>query len=290
MAHMETTKPTRNEKARRNRRREVTIEILRTKHEVFAAAAGEIARRAKVSVTAEAVMAFLLEAECDAKDIADMYCSRVLHWPLEWIDKDLSVRTRGRKFDGAAAGTAVEDFNDETRKATKTAILRKRTIQQAQAPRFAETPKDALVLALNATGRADLATMEALLSRPPEEFLPELKGMVYRNPQSEQWETDDQYLSGDVRSKLVDARAAAEADAEYRENVTALEAVQPTDFCASEVDARLGAVWIPATDIEAFARTLLGSEGITVQHAAAIGTWFMKADFAARGTVANTTE
>jgi N12 class adenine-specific DNA methylase len=185
---------------------------------------------------------------------------------------------------------SLEDFNDETRKATKTAIFRERTIQQAQAPRFAETPKDALVLALNATGRADLATMEALLSRPPEEFLPELKGMVYRNPQSEQWETDDQYLSGDVRSKLEDARAAAAADAQYRENVTALEAVQPADLSASEIDARLGAVWIPATDIEAFARTLLDSEGVTVQHAAAIGTWFVKADYAARGTVANTTE
>jgi len=49
-------------------------------------------------------------------------------------------------------------------------------------------------------------------------------------------------------------------------------------------------VWIPAADIEAFARTLLDSEGITVQHAAAIGTWFVKADFTARGTVANTTE
>ncbi|MEP6672014.1 MAG: DEAD/DEAH box helicase family protein, partial [Chthoniobacter sp.] len=185
---------------------------------------------------------------------------------------------------------SLEDYNEETKRAEKTAIFRERTIQRAQAPRFAETPKDALVLALNATGRADLATMEALLSRPSEEFLPELKGMVFRNPQSEQWETDDQYLSGDVRSKLEDARAAASADAQYRENVTALEAVQPADLSASEIDARLGAVWIPATDIEAFARTLLGSEGITIQHAAAIGTWFVRADYAARGTVANTTE
>ena len=105
MAHMETTKPAGNETSRHNRRREVTIEILRTKHEVFAAAAEEIARRAKVPVTAETVMAFLLEAECDAKDIADLYCWRVLHWPLEWIDKDSNARL---KTDGAAAGTAVE--------------------------------------------------------------------------------------------------------------------------------------------------------------------------------------
>ena len=87
MARMETSKPTRNEPARSDRRREVTIEILRAKHDVFIAAAGEIARRAKVPVTAEEVIAFPLEAECDAKDIANMYCWRVLGWPVEWIDK-----------------------------------------------------------------------------------------------------------------------------------------------------------------------------------------------------------
>ena len=107
---------------------------------------------------------------------------------------------------------SLEDYNDETKRAAKTAIFRERTIQQAQRPRAAETPQDALVLALNETGRADFARMEALLSRPPEEFLPELKGLVYRNPQTEQWETDDQYLSGDVRTKLENARAAAAAD------------------------------------------------------------------------------
>ncbi len=109
MAHMETTKPTRNEKARRQRRREVTIEILRTKHEVFTAAAGEIASRAKVPATAETVMAFLLEGQCDAKDIADMYCWSVLHWPLEWIDKDSNAHMGGLKTnDGATARTTVE--------------------------------------------------------------------------------------------------------------------------------------------------------------------------------------
>ena len=79
MPLMETTKTIRNETARRNRRRDVTLEILRTKHEVFTAAAEEIARRAKKPVSAETVMAFLLEAECDAKDIADLYCNRVRH-------------------------------------------------------------------------------------------------------------------------------------------------------------------------------------------------------------------
>jgi N12 class adenine-specific DNA methylase len=186
--------------------------------------------------------------------------------------------------------SSLEDYNEETKRAAKTAIFRERTIQQAQPPRVAETAQDALVLSLNETGRVDLARMEALLSRPPEEFLPELKGLIYRNPQTEQWETDDQYLSGDVRTKLENARAAAAADPSYLENVTALEAVQPADLSATEIDARLGAVWIPTADVEAFAKSLLGSEGITVAHAAAVGTWFLKGDYGARATVANTTE
>jgi N12 class adenine-specific DNA methylase len=185
---------------------------------------------------------------------------------------------------------SLEDYNEETKQAAKTAIFRERTIQQARAPQAAETPKDALVMVLNETGRVDLDRMEALLRRPPEEFLPQLTGLLYRNPQSEQWETDDQYLSGDVRIKLENARAAAERDPSYSSNVAALEAVQPVDLAASDIDARLGAVWIPADDIEAFASAILGADGITVSHAAVVGTWFVKGDYSARATVANSTE
>jgi len=65
---------------------------------------------------------------------------------------------------------SLGDSNDETKKAVKTAIFRERTIQKPQKPRVAQTPQDALVLALNETGRADSAKMEALLGRPREEF------------------------------------------------------------------------------------------------------------------------
>ncbi|MEO6754371.1 MAG: DEAD/DEAH box helicase family protein, partial [Chthoniobacteraceae bacterium] len=185
---------------------------------------------------------------------------------------------------------SLEDYNDETKKAVKTAIFRERTIHQPKTAQIAETAQDALVLTLNDTGRVDLARMEMLLRKPPEEFLPDLKGMVYRNPQTERWETEDQYLSGDVRTKLGDARAAAATNPSYQENITALEAVQPADLAPSDIDARLGAVWIPPADVEAFAKALLGSDGVTVSHAAAVGTWFIRGDYNARATVANTTE
>jgi N12 class adenine-specific DNA methylase len=185
---------------------------------------------------------------------------------------------------------SLEDYNPDTSRAAKTAILYERTIQKPQSPRAAQSPHDALIFSLNAKGRVDLDYMGTLLGRTPQEFLPELKGLIFRNPETEQWETEDQYLSGDVRAKLTTARAAALAQPRYVENVSALEPVQPNDLTASEIDARLGAVWIPSDDVESFAKSLLDADGINVSHAATLGTWFVRGDFNARGTVANTTE
>lgn len=185
---------------------------------------------------------------------------------------------------------SVEDYNADTKRAAKAAIFQERTIQKPHRAAAAESPHDALVFSLNEKGHVDLPYIETLLGRPAEQFLPELKGLVFRNPETEQWETDDQYLSGDVRRKLVAARAAVARDAGYVENVTALEAVQPEDLTASEIDARLGAVWIPARDVQEFARSLLRNDGVSVSHAATLGTWFVRGDFNVRGNVANTAE
>jgi N12 class adenine-specific DNA methylase len=185
---------------------------------------------------------------------------------------------------------SLEDYNADTNRAAKAAIFHERTIQKPRRAAAAESAHDALIFSLNEKGRVDLAYIQTLLSRPADQFLPELKGLVFRNPQTEQWETEDQYLSGDVRVKLANACAAAAGDARYVENVTALEAVQPEDLSASEIDARLGAVWIPARDVEEFARSLLRNDGATVSHAPTLGTWFVRGDFNARGSVANTAE
>ena len=152
---------------------------------------------------------------------------------------------------------SLEDYNSDTKRAAKAAIFHERTIQKPRRAVAPESPADALVLSLNEKGRVDLEYMETLLNRRAEEFLPDLKGLVFQNPETEQWETEDQYLSGDVRAKLTTARAAALAQPRYVENVSALEAVQPNDLTASEIDARLGAVWIPSDDVEAFAMGLL---------------------------------
>ena len=152
-----------------------------------------------------------------------------------------------------------------------------------------ETPKEALIVSLNEIGRVDLDHMSALLGRSEDEFLPELRGAIFLNPQANEWETDDEYLSGNVREKLEIAEAAGITDARFKENIGALKAVQPEDLSATEIDVRLGASWF-REDIEKFCQELLGATDIEVSHSYAIGTWVVSGEYFAKRTVANTTE
>jgi N12 class adenine-specific DNA methylase len=84
---------------------------------------------------------------------------------------------------------SLENFDPETSRATKAAIFRERTIQRARPAQNVSDPKEALLLTLNERGTVDLDHLSALLHRPPTEFLPELKGAVFLNPQTNRWES-----------------------------------------------------------------------------------------------------
>ena len=185
---------------------------------------------------------------------------------------------------------SLEHYDEETRRATKASIFRERTIQFQRTPHAASTATEALVLTLNERGAVDLDHISALLQKPPTEFLPELKGAIFLNPQTCRWETEDDYLSGNVRAKLVAAESAALSDAQFQPNVEALKTVQPADLNATEIDARLGSTWVPPEDIKQFAEEMLGEHGISVSYAPMIGTWIVRGGWSAKTSVANVTE
>src|SRR5699024_2126978 len=90
--------------------------------------------------------------------------------------------------------------------------------------------------------------------------------------------TADEYLSGNVREKLRQARAAAEASPTYTTNVEALEKVQPKDLTAGEISVRLGAAWIPEDVAEQFTHELLQTpfyykSRIRVRYSPVTGEW-----------------
>jgi N12 class adenine-specific DNA methylase len=109
----------------------------------------------------------------------------------------INARVNQNAFDGdpdLPLLLSLEHYDEETNVAVKTSIFRERTIHQKQPIESVETAKEALLVSLNEKGRLDLEHMAGLLDQSVEEFLPDLKGMIFLNPQSKQWETEDQYL------------------------------------------------------------------------------------------------
>jgi N12 class adenine-specific DNA methylase/adenine-specific DNA methylase len=206
----------------------------------------------------------------------------------------ITARANQRAFDGdpdLPLLLSLEHYNDETKVATKAAIFRERTIQHRQPVASAANATEALLVSLNERGRVDLDHMAGLLSKPADEFLHDLKGLVFLNPQTNEWETDDQYLSGNVREKLGVADAAAVNDSAFSANVEALKSVQPTDLNATEIDVRLGASWLPHEDVQRFVHELFGvTSGVEIGHVRALGTWYVKGDWDVKRATVNTTD
>jgi len=166
---------------------------------------------------------------------------------------------------------SIEDYDLESGLARMGPIFRERVIAPPAAPQIA-TAADALAVTLNETGHVDADHLAELLDCEPDAAPAQLGEAVFRNPATESWETDDAYLSGAVRTKLAIAAAAAERDPQYGRNVAALERVQPEDLRPSDITARLGGPWIPATDIEAFAAAVMRTR-TRVWHTVETATW-----------------
>src|ERR1039458_2520777 len=84
--------------------------------------------------------------------------------------------------------------------------------------------------------------------------------------------------------------AVSRTEPRYQENVGALKSVQPEDLSATQIDARLGACWLPVKDFEKFARELLGADDIKVFFTSQLGTWTVQAGLTTKGSIANTTD
>lgn len=70
--------------------------------------------------------------------------------------------------------------------------------------------------------------------------------------------TAEEYLSGQVVTKLERARAVAAENPEYQRNAAALEKVQPVPLTASEIAVRLGATWVDKRYYKQFYCELVG--------------------------------
>jgi N12 class adenine-specific DNA methylase/adenine-specific DNA methylase len=147
---------------------------------------------------------------------------------------------------------SLEVLDEDNNLARKADMFTKRTIKPHQAVESVDTASEALALSISEKACVDMPYMSRLTGKDEEALATELAGIIFMNPQNERYETSDEYLSGNVREKLILARLALPADPKFAANVTALEAAQPKDLDASEIEVRLGATWIDREYIRQF--------------------------------------
>ena len=149
------------------------------------------------------------------------------------------------------------DDEDKTKLKGKADMFTKRTIRQRQSVTSVDTAAEALALSIGEKARVDMAYMSQLTGKSEDDIIDELNGVIFLDPVYGDWQTADEYLSGNVRQKLREAEKAAVDSPGYLPNVEALRAAQPKDLDASEIEVRLGATWIDKKYIQQFMFELL---------------------------------
>ena len=178
---------------------------------------------------------------------------------------------------------SLEVLDDEGNFKRKADMFTKRTIKPHREVTSVETSSEALALSIGEKARVDLPYMEQLTGKTQDELVKDLHGVIFKVPNSEpvSYAAADEYLSGNVRTKLIIAQAAAKDDPELAVNVEALKQVIPKDLSAAEISVRLGTIWIPQEDIQQFVMELLTPSQyargkIKVRYTEFNGDWFIE--------------
>ncbi len=178
---------------------------------------------------------------------------------------------------------SLEKQDEEGNFLGKADMFTKRTIKKAEVVTSVDTASEALAVSLAEKAAIDFEYMSELSGKDEDTLIDELTGIIFKNPFSEEWETADAYLSGNVRNKLEVAETFAKNEPMYAVNVEALKRVQPRELDASEIEVRIGATWIEPRFIEDFMREvfetpehLLNRDVIKIQYSDVTGQWNVK--------------
>ena len=156
--------------------------------------------------------------------------------------------------------SALEVLNENGELERKADMFHKRTIKPHKAVTEVDTADEALAVSMGEKACIDMEYMQKLSGKNEEELFDDLKGVIFLNPlygygnvSEQKYLMADEYLSGNVREKLITAKKSAELyPDDYKINVEALQKVQPKDLTASEIAVRLGATWLPPEIIQQF--------------------------------------
>ena len=182
---------------------------------------------------------------------------------------------------------SLEIVDEDGKLERKADMFTKRTIKPHQAVTHVDTASEALAVSIGERARVDLSYMAQLTGKAEDALEAELQGVIFRDiqcPERADWipkahmdlkrfpvVAADEYLSGNVRQKLRMVKAMYEALPDEEKhlvwaNVEALEASQPKDLDASEIDLRLGATWLDKNYVQQFMYELFDTTYQEKQH------------------------
>lgn len=150
-----------------------------------------------------------------------------------------------------------------------------RSVAQKQERFITDNPLDALARSLNEKGRVDLSYMEGATGLTDKELISRLGNHIYMNPLTNEWETADKYLSGNVVEKLKQVEGLLRDNPEnpqYQRSLEAIKKVQPENIPFELLDFNLGERWIPISYYERFGRQLF-EQPVSVSYFASLDTF-----------------
>ncbi len=184
---------------------------------------------------------------------------------------------------------SLEEYDEATGLAEKAAIMKKDVVGPKPPVTHVTSAEEGLLVSLDHKGEVDIGFINGIYGKPGAEIISELGDLIYNDPTTRKYQTADEYLSGNVREKLKIAETAGPA---YAQNAVALRSVQPEDVLPGDIDANLGAPWIPATDIQKFAGELFNvpPEAFKIGHLKKDAVWSVEPDYRAIQSVAATAD
>lgn len=122
-----------------------------------------------------------------------------------------------------------------------------------------ESAKDALNYVVNIAGQVDIPEILSIYPVEREVLLFELGNEIFRDPEkivvadeNSGYVTAEEYLSGNVRQKLMIAELHAKSDSSFEKNVVYLKEVQPEKVAIEDIEIRIGTTWVRRQDYKDF--------------------------------------
>lgn len=159
---------------------------------------------------------------------------------------------------------------------SKTDIFTRRVVEKENEPNPTNV-KDGIIASIYLNGHVDIPYIAEQLDKDEQYVREEIvnSGLGFENPISTDIEVSYEYLSGNVREKLAQARAA-NTSGQYDLNIKALERVAPMDIPAHLIEFTLGSSWVSPRLYTDFVKERTDLD-VTLTNAG--GTWIMKSPY-----------